>query len=122
MIVALKIIGIVFTIVVVLLGVLFHYSIEQSRRVLIGATEDSTEPLPAGDAPRVRFSNALDHPIAQSLVRPFLVVLLAEFLAEDSILFPQVIDDLLLLLAHPACADHGEQLPRCESHGSRLGR
>ncbi len=39
--------------------VLFHYSIELSRRVPIVVTEDSTEPLPAGDAPRVRFWDAL---------------------------------------------------------------
>ena len=49
--------------------VLFHYSIEQSRPVPIVVTEDSSKPLPAGEAPRVRLWNALDHPIAQDAVQ-----------------------------------------------------
>ena len=48
--------------------------------------------------------------------------LLAELLAQDSVLFPQIVSDLLLLLAHPTGDDHGEQLPRCESHGPGLHR
>ena len=48
-------------------GVLFHCAIEQSRRVPIVVAEDSTEPLPAGDATPVRFCNVLDHPIARAL-------------------------------------------------------
>ncbi len=44
----------------------------------------------------------------------------AELLTEDSILFPQIVDDLLLLLVHPTGDDHGQQLPGCESHSARL--
>jgi hypothetical protein len=43
--------------------------------------------------------------------------LAAQFLPQDAVFCPQVLDDFLLLPIHPAGNSHDDELPRCEGHG-----
>ena len=56
--------------------VVFHYSIERSCRSSIVMIEESAEPLASDDPAWLSFWNALDQPIAETLMGSLAVVVL----------------------------------------------